>query len=108
MSSLPPTSVLLPRLIAPLIASLLALALLRSPSEAAQRTFVVAGSDGYGIDDCLTGKTGCGQMAADALCSAHGMKRATAFGSASDVTGRIETSAAPQIPPDAFIVSCSD
>jgi hypothetical protein len=97
---------LVPRLLVPLLAGLLALALSRSPSQAEQRTFLVAGMDGYGVNDCLATDTDCGRLVAHAWCSAHGLARVIAFGSAGDVTGSIGRAQA--VPAHAMAVTCGD
>ena len=106
MRCLPLSLSLVARVLAPLIGSLFALALSRAPSQAAQRTFVLADMAGYGISDCIATKASCGKMAADAWCSAHGSRRATAFGSAKDVTGSI--GGLQNVAADSVIVACGD
>jgi hypothetical protein len=51
--------------------------------------FVMAGTDGYGVTDCLREKGTCGQIVADAWCESHGFQKAIAFGLADDVTASI-------------------
>jgi hypothetical protein len=101
----PSLSSVFPRLLLPAIWSFLLLAAGRSPCEAAQRTFLLA-SDGYGIDDCLATKSACGKMVADAWCSAHGLAKAVAFGSADDLTASI--GAKEPSPAGSAVVTCSD
>jgi len=70
-------------------------------------SFIVAGNDGYGIEDCL-GETGeCGRVVADAWCDAHGHGAALAFGRADDVTGVVRA-AARSAPSDPYVVTCGD
>jgi hypothetical protein len=76
------------------------------------RTFVIAGSDGYGvsISDCFTQGIACGRVVADAWCEAHGAGPAKAFGLASDVTASIETvrASTETADPGAVIVTCGE
>jgi len=61
-----------------------------SPARAAGTlTFVIAGADGYGVEDCLSEGGDCGRVVADAWCEAHGHAAAVRFGRADDVTGDI-------------------
>ena len=43
-------------------------------------SFVVAGNDGYGVEDCLGEGGECGRVVADAWCEAHGHGAALSFG----------------------------
>jgi hypothetical protein len=47
-------------------------------------SFVVAGNDGYGVQDCLGEGGECGRVVADAWCEAHGHGGALSFGRAAD------------------------
>ncbi len=47
-------------------------------------SFVVAGNDGYGVEDCLGDGGECGRVVADAWCEAHGHGGALSFGRAAD------------------------
>ena len=71
-------------------AVLLALTL---PTAAARATepvaFLLPDEDGYGIAECFTGGSSCGQGVADGWCEAHGHLKAVAFG-ASDITGSVQ------------------
>ncbi len=60
-----------------------------APSE--QRTFLIPASDGYGVADCISSKSECGKIVADAWCEAQGFAKASAFGIASreDFTGTL-------------------
>lgn len=59
-------------------------------------TFLIPASDGYGVADCLTGGSECGQVVANAWCEAHGFGRADKFGlaAAEDATGSVGASRA--------------
>src|SRR5579862_4286473 len=62
-------------------------AMAQSASASAPHTFIVAANDGYGVEDCLSEGSACGQVVADAWCEAHGLSAAVHFGPADDVTG---------------------
>jgi hypothetical protein len=57
-----------------------------------QASFLVPASDGYGVGDCLTSGSECGQVVADAWCETQGYTRAVSFGAAGpeDVTGGVQ------------------
>ncbi len=98
-----------PRLAAPLVAGLLFSAAYYGSAQAANATYVIADHDGYGVLECLTQKSGCGKIVADAWCESHGHGVAKAFGPAEDVTASISPDAPRQpLTPGAAIVSCSD
>ena len=61
------------------------------PPAFAQETnvFVMTGTDGYRVTDCLREQGTCGQIVADAWCESHGFRKAIAFGLADDVTAAI-------------------
>jgi hypothetical protein len=69
----------------------LALLLYAWPASAETRTFLVDGSDGYGIDRCLARGEQCGAAAAGALCRARDYARAIDFGriDPSEITGGV-------------------
>jgi hypothetical protein len=50
------------------------------PAKADTRTFLVDGSDDYGIDRCLAAGENCGVAAAGALCRARDYTKAVDFG----------------------------
>ena len=103
---------ILPRVVAPILATLLLLAASQHAARAADsNTFVIADTEGYGIMDCLTDGKSCGRVVADAWCEAHGLGPAKSFGRASDITGAIPVSATTStasVSPDAAVVSCGD
>jgi len=74
--------------------------------DAASRNFIIAASEGYGVQDCLGGEGGCGQVVADAWCEAHGEGPALAFGKTDDVTGAIASRPAQNIPAGAYFITC--
>ena len=70
--------------------------------------FVMAGTDGYGVTDCLREGGSCGQIVADAWCERHGFQKAIAFGLADDVTASIakaETRA--KLEQSAILIRCA-
>ena len=50
-------------------------------------TFVIAGTAGYGVEDCLGEGGECGRVVADAWCEAHGRGAALTFGQKSEPVG---------------------
>ncbi|MFV0279166.1 MAG: hypothetical protein ACK5JM_00225 [Rhodoblastus sp.] len=82
----------LPRIIVPLLAGLMLVAVAgRSKVQAAeQNSFIISDLEGYGIADCLTNGSSCGRVVADAWCEAHGYGQSVAFGRADDVTAAIK------------------
>jgi hypothetical protein len=79
-----------------------------APSE--QRTFLIPAGDGYGVADCISSKSECGKIVADAWCESQGYARASAFGLASreDFTGSLsKTKATPAAVPDQpLVITC--
>lgn len=99
-----------PRLAAPLVAGLLVSAAYHSNVQAApMATYVVSDQDGYGVMECLTQKSDCGRIVADAWCESHGHGPSLAYGRAEDVTASLASDAPRQpLQPGAAIVSCSE
>jgi hypothetical protein len=98
-----------PRIAAPLIAGILFSLVNRSPAQSAPAVYVVADQDGYGVMECLTQKSTCSKIVADAWCVAHGHATAHAFGRAEDVTAAIAAVNAPApLDPNAAVISCGD
>ena len=60
-----------------------------APSE--QRTFLIPASDGYGIADCISTRSECGKIVANAWCESQGFGKAVTFGIAdrADFTGTV-------------------
>lgn len=92
-------------------ASALVVASSGSQSEAASkqtRDFIVAGSDGYGTQDCLATGGQCGRIVADALCESKGFKASLAFRKLDqdEITGSTSTNRAK--PVDSFLISCRE
>lgn len=75
-----------------------------------QRDFVIAGSDGYGTQECLASQSNCGRIVADAWCEAKGFKAALAYRQLDrdEVTGSAAPVKAGGQPTDSFLISCKD
>ena len=84
------------------------LAPVEAAPKAKQRDFVVAGSDGYGTQDCLSTGGNCGRIVADSWCEAKGFKSALAYRKldADEITG--STNSATSKPVESFLISCKD
>lgn len=52
-------------------------------------SYLLPRDDGYGLSDCLTSGTRCGQMVADMWCKSHGNGPSVFIGSSADVTGAL-------------------
>jgi hypothetical protein len=79
-----------------------------SEAKSKQRDFVIAGSDGYGTQECLTSQSNCGRIVADAWCEAKGFKAALAYRQLDrdEITGTaVATSGKPV---ESFLISCRD
>ena len=91
-------------------ASLCVLSTLFAPpataGSAESSLFIIAASDGYGVEDCLGGQGECGQVVADAWCEAHGHGAAVSFGKTDDVTGAIADHSASKLPAGAYFITC--
>jgi hypothetical protein len=70
-------------------------------------TFIIAASEGYGVEDCLAERSECGRVVADAWCEAHGHGASLSYGLADDVTGAIQD-AATHATGAPYVISCSD
>jgi hypothetical protein len=77
----------------------LAPALMSTPGRAANaHNFVLAASDGYGVQDCLAESGECGRAVAEAWCAAQGSARVISF-------GRTDASSAD---PGPYYITCGD
>jgi hypothetical protein len=77
-------------------------------SQAAEgSTFIIAATDGYGVEDCLGEGGECGHVVADAWCESHGHGAALSFGLAEDITNTIPGGGGGKtgVP---YIVRCGD
>lgn len=80
----------------------------RTEARAKQRDFIIAGSDGYGTQECLTSRSDCGRIVADAWCEAKGFKSAVSYRQLDrdEITGSAGTSGGRPI--ESFLISCRD
>jgi hypothetical protein len=96
------------RLVLFLISGVLAaFALGVSARAAGTRILVIPSEDGYGFEECLSTKSACGLIVADAWCEAHGLKASKSFGPAADVASTDDIRPA-NIKPGSFLVACGD
>jgi hypothetical protein len=74
-----------------------------------EKTFLLPASEGYGVADCLVGKSECGQVVADAWCEAQGFASAAAYGVAAreDLTGAIDAPVGRKAEPP-IRITCKD
>jgi ABC-type uncharacterized transport system YnjBCD substrate-binding protein len=81
-----------------------------SEAKAQQRDFVIAGSDGYGTQECLASQSNCGRIVADAWCEAKGFKAALAYRKLDrdEITGSTNAVGAAGKPVESFLISCKD
>src|ERR1700686_2716985 len=91
-----------------LFASALAFGRFDRARAAEGSTFIIAATDGYGVEDCLAERGECGRVVADAWCEAHGQGHARSYGLSDDVTGAIATSARPVKSQGAYFITCGD
>ncbi len=87
-------------------------ALSAGPTSQAQASeghiFIIAATEGYGVEDGLAEGGDCGRVVADAWCEAQGRGAAISFGLADDVTGAIAASVAAAKPHSPYIIRCGD
>jgi len=76
-----------------------------SPHEA---VFIVPTGDGYGVAECLTSGSECGQLVADAWCAGQGYTLAVGFGHAAreDLTGSVAKASATRSLDEPVAVTC--
>lgn len=77
-------------------------------APSAERTFLIPGSDGYGVADCISSKSECGKIVADAYCESQGFATASAFGVASreDYTGSLARTASSGPAQQPLMITC--
>lgn len=75
-----------------------------------QRDFIIAGSDGYGTQECLASQSNCGRIVADAWCEAKGFKAALAYRQLDrdEITGSATPAKAGGKPAESFLISCKE
>ena len=78
-------------------------------NTAVEKTFLLPASEGYGVADCLVGKSECGQVVADAWCEAQGFAASASYGVAAreDLTGAIDVPTSRQAEPP-IRITCKD
>ncbi len=81
---------------------------IESEARPKQRDFIIAGSDGYGTQECLASQSSCGRIVADAWCEAKGFKAALAYRQLDrdEITGT--ASGARGKPIESFLISCKE
>jgi hypothetical protein len=89
------------------VALALGIAAVNRGQAAESNTFIIAATDGYGVEDCLAEGGECGHVVADAWCEAHGHGAALSFGLAEDITNAIPAGAAGKMGAP-YIVKCGD
>lgn len=115
MSPLSLRTSVLPRVLLPLLAGLLALAATRNAPLAAElkpaaNIYVMPEDDGYGLTECIALGGACARIVADAWCEAHGHAQAISFGPAEDATGAIAETASTKPAPEkgGYLVTCGE
>jgi hypothetical protein len=79
------------------------------PAQAAEvRSFVLAPSEGYGVQECFDTASECGPAMADAWCQSQGRGRALAYGPSDAPTDVARGAAASQVHPSAYVITCGD
>ncbi len=79
-----------------------------SARAAGDHVLIIPPDDGYGFGDCLTTKSACGAVVADAWCEAHGLAASKSFGRAEDLAAPAEADRPADIGPGSFFVACGD
>ncbi len=97
------------RLVLFLISGVLAVFALGLSAKADQsHILIIPPDDGYGFQDCLSEKSACGLVVADAWCEAHGLAASKSYGPAEDMTQSIDTKSLADIRPGSFLVACGE
>lgn len=91
-----------------IISAVLTVFALNLSAKAAGQILIIPADDGYGFQECLTAKSACGLIVADAWCEAHGLAASKAFGRAEDITATMTEERPPNITPGSFIVACGE
>jgi hypothetical protein len=80
-----------------------------APAQAAEvRSFVLAPSEGYGVQECLDKADECGLAMADAWCQSQGRGRALSYGPSDALTDAAPGAATKQVQPSAYVITCGD
>jgi hypothetical protein len=79
-----------------------------STARPKQQDFVIAGSDGYGTQECLARRSDCGRIVADAWCEAKGFRSASTYRQLGrdEITGSAGTNGGK--PVESFLISCKN
>jgi len=97
------------RLVLFIISGVLAAFALGIPAKAAgTRILVIPSDDGYGFQECLSAKSACGLVVANAWCEAHGLKASISFGPVEDVVSATDAAPPANIRPGSFLVACGE
>jgi hypothetical protein len=92
-------------------AALAAAVLAGTAAQAEKRLFIVANSNGYGVDRCLASGAVCGVAAADSYCRSHEFVQVLSYRKVErdDITGAIPSTGACHNPGcDEFVaIECS-
>lgn len=92
-----------------LIGAILALSALALSAHAAEsRVLIIPPDDGYGFGECLTAKSACGEIVANAWCEANGLDASKSFGRAEDFRSAAGEERPKDIGPGSFFVTCGD
>jgi hypothetical protein len=75
--------------------------------KTAHGEYVIPADGAYGVEECISRSSECGQVVASAWCEAHGHSGVRAFGPASDVTFSTGSTGA-RAPRNSIIISCQD
>jgi hypothetical protein len=79
------------------------------PAQAAEvRSFVLAPSEGYGVQECLDKASECGPAMADAWCQSQGRGRALAYGPSGAPADAAPEAGTSQVQPSAYVITCGD
>ena len=83
-------------------------ALALSANAAASRVLIIPPDDGYGFGECLTAKSACGEIVANAWCEANGLDASKSFGRSEDFKSAAGEEGPKDIRPGSFFVTCGD
>jgi len=81
-----------------------------SAAASDNRTFLIPASDGYGVADCLSTKSECGKIVADAWCEAQGFAKAASYGLADreDFTGTLSKARPAAAAEQPLVITCGE
>jgi hypothetical protein len=97
------------RLVLFLISGVLAAFALGISAKASENhVLIIPPDDGYGLQDCLSEKSACGLVVADAWCEAHGLAASKSYGPAEAMSQSIDATRRADVSPGSFLVSCGE